>query len=125
MPYQSTLAAHSFKNHTVVVTGGGSGIGRCTAHEIAALGGHVILIGRRENKLIDTANEIKQDGGKASFYSLDIRDEVAVTTAIETLLKQSAPRPLAAGGDAPYGCDRRLRSHEWRLTGNRPRSRRR
>ena len=88
MPYQSTLAAHLFKNHTIVVTGGGSGIGRCTAHEIAALGGHVILIGRRESKLINTANEIKQDGGKASFYSLDIRDEAAVTTTIETLLKQ-------------------------------------
>jgi citronellol/citronellal dehydrogenase len=41
-----------------MVTGGGSGIGRCTAHELARLGAMVVLVGRNPQKLQDTAIEI-------------------------------------------------------------------
>ena len=88
MPYESALAADSFTQQVIVITGGGSGIGRCTAHELASLGAAVVLIGRSEDKLINTANEIKEDGGKASYYSVDIRDEDAVDNAIDTILQQ-------------------------------------
>jgi len=47
MGYQSVFAPGLFKNRVFVVTGGGSGIGRCTAHELAALGAHVVLVGRK------------------------------------------------------------------------------
>ena len=36
--YRSTFRAGLFDGQTVVVTGGGSGLGRCTAHELASLG---------------------------------------------------------------------------------------
>jgi NADPH:quinone reductase-like Zn-dependent oxidoreductase len=42
------LQAGTVDGQTVVVTGGGSGIGRCTAHEIAALGAHVVITGRKQ-----------------------------------------------------------------------------
>ncbi|MDX1599715.1 MAG: 2,4-dienoyl-CoA reductase, partial [Marinobacter sp.] len=38
MSYQSIFHPDLFKGQTFIVTGGGSGIGRCTAHELAALG---------------------------------------------------------------------------------------
>ena len=45
MAFDSIFKADLFQGHTVIVTGGGSGIGRCTAHELAALGAQVILWG--------------------------------------------------------------------------------
>ncbi|RLT93286.1 MAG: 2,4-dienoyl-CoA reductase, partial [Ketobacter sp.] len=36
MGYRSVFKADTFKDQTIIVTGGGSGIGRCTAHEIAS-----------------------------------------------------------------------------------------
>ena len=51
MPYQSVFRPGTFDGQTIIVTGGGSGIGRCTAHELAALGAHVVMVGRNEQKL--------------------------------------------------------------------------
>ena len=50
-PYRSVFRPGLFDGEVVLVTGGGSGIGRCTAHELAALGAHVVLLGRKPEKL--------------------------------------------------------------------------
>ena len=50
MQYRSVFRAGLFEGQSVVVTGGGSGIGRCTAHELAALGAKVALVGRKPEK---------------------------------------------------------------------------
>ncbi|MEL0027637.1 MAG: SDR family NAD(P)-dependent oxidoreductase, partial [Perlucidibaca sp.] len=68
--------------------GGGSGIGRCTAHELAALGAHVVLVGRSTEKLEAVAAEIREDGGSASLISVDIRDEAAVQAAVAQVLAE-------------------------------------
>jgi citronellol/citronellal dehydrogenase len=88
MPYQSAFAPKLFEGKTVIVTGGGSGIGRCTAHELAALGAHVALWGRTPEKLEAVQREIVEDGGQASIHPCDIRDEVQVIAAIEAVLAQ-------------------------------------
>ena len=51
MHYDSVFKPDLFAGQTILVTGGGSGIGRCTAHELAALGAHVVLVGRKLEKL--------------------------------------------------------------------------
>ena len=68
--YQSVFAPGLFAGKVVVVTGGGSGIGRCIAHELAALGAHTVLIGRRLEKLHETAGEIVADGGRCQLPCL-------------------------------------------------------
>ena len=71
-----------------MVTGGGSGIGRCVAHELASLGAVVVITGRKLEKLERTAEEIREDGGNAAVYAFDIRDEDAVRSAVAATLNE-------------------------------------
>ena len=82
MSYRSVFRPGLFAGQTVLVTGAGSGIGRCTAHELASLGAHVVLLGRSAAKLAAVEAEILEDGGAASHVSCDIRDEDAVKAAV-------------------------------------------
>lgn len=84
--YRSVFAPGLFAGKVVVVTGGGSGIGRCIAHELAALGAHAVLIGRKLEKLHETAGEIVADGGRASFHACDIRDEETVKNTVQAVI---------------------------------------
>jgi citronellol/citronellal dehydrogenase len=84
MSYDSVFRPGLFAGRHIVVTGGGSGIGRCTAHELSALGGVTALVGRRIEKLDKVAAEIVAAGGAApSVHACDIRveDEVKRTVA--------------------------------------------
>src|SRR5271170_6412051 len=86
MSYNSIYRRDLFGDRVVVVTGGGSGIGRCTAHELASLGAHVAIVGRNEAKLERVRREIESDGGSISAHVADIRDEHAVITTVERVL---------------------------------------
>ena len=82
MSYRSVFRPGLFTGQTLLVTGAGSGIGRCTAHELAALGAHVVLAGRKPDKLAAVEDEIRGDGGEASHVALDIREEEAVKAVV-------------------------------------------
>src|SRR5258708_38619848 len=86
MPYQSVFRPDLFKGQTIIVTGGGSGIGRCTAHELAALGANVAILGRTTEKLAQVKAEIEEDGGQVLTQVCDIRDEAMVIAAIDAVL---------------------------------------
>lgn len=88
MSYQSVFRSDAFQGQTIIVTGGGSGIGRCTAHELAALGAKVLITGRKQEKLDQTVAEIREDGGTVAAYAFDIRDEEAVKTSIKQMLDE-------------------------------------
>ncbi len=84
--YRSVFRPGLFAGQLIVVTGGGSGIGRCTAHELAALGAHVVLVGRKLDKLQTVAEEIVVDGGHASFHACDIRQEAEVQALVTAIV---------------------------------------
>ena len=84
--YRSIFAPGLFAGQVIVVTGGGSGIGRCTAHELAALGATTVLVGRSPGKLYAVANEISDDGGLADTGVCDIRNEDAVAQTVAAIL---------------------------------------
>ena len=88
MSYDSVFKPGLFNEQTILVTGGGSGIGRCVAHELAHLGAHVVLVGRKQEKLEKTCAEITEDGGSASFQVCDIRDEDAVKAMVGAVIKE-------------------------------------
>ena len=84
--FQSVFRDGLLSGQAGIVTGGGSGIGRCTAHELASLGAHVALVGRTADKLETVRAEIAEDGGSASTHPCDIRDEVQVGQTIDAVL---------------------------------------
>ena len=84
--YQSVFAPGLLQGQVVVVTGGGSGIGRCTAHELAHLGAHVVLVGRKPEKLLAVAEEITADGGRVSCQVCDIRSEEGVVVLVQQII---------------------------------------
>ena len=88
MSYDSIYKPGLFSGQTIMVTGGGSGIGRCTAHELAALGAHVVLVGRKWEKLQSTTDEIIADGGSASWKAADIREEEVVKQMVSEVLAE-------------------------------------
>ncbi|HYM01639.1 MAG TPA: SDR family oxidoreductase [Stellaceae bacterium] len=85
--YDSVFRPGLFAGRHVVVTGGGSGIGRCTAHELAALGATVALVGRKPEKLVAVAGEIVEAGGKhPTTHVCDIRIEEEVQRTVAAIV---------------------------------------
>ena len=88
MSYQSVFHPDLFKGQVYIVTGGGSGIGRCTAHELAALGARVALVGRKAEKVESVKAEITEDGGIASAHVCDIREEDSVKATVKAIIAE-------------------------------------
>lgn len=88
MPYQSVFKAGLFAGQVIIVTGGGSGIGRCTAHELSALGATVAIVGRDPEKLASVKSEIEAEGGRCSTHVCDIREESQVIATIDAVLAE-------------------------------------
>lgn len=86
MPYQSIFHPQLFAGQVAIVTGGGSGLGRCTAHELAALGAQVVVVGRNVDKLLKVEAEILEDGGLCTHFVCDIREESQVIAVIDGVL---------------------------------------
>jgi len=91
MPYGTVFRPGLFSGETIIVTGGGSGMGRCTAHELAHLGAKVVLVGRRKKNLQQVQKEIIADGGKAELQVLDIREEEKVIAAVDMIIDREGP----------------------------------
>ena len=84
--YRSVFRPGLFAGQVALVTGGGSGIGRCTAHELASLGARVAIVGRTLEKLAAVQKEIEATGGTCSVHSTDIRDEAGVQATVAAVL---------------------------------------
>lgn len=87
----SVLRPGLFAGQTIAITGGGTGIGRGIALELADLGGTPILLGRRHEPLQQTADEIAERGGTAAWAPLNIRDDEAVDRTVEALVDEHGP----------------------------------
>ena len=87
MAYASVFRPGLFAGKVVIVTGGGSGIGRCTAHELASLGAATALVGRKREKLESVAAEMAAAGYlEPTLHVCDIREEAAVRETVAAIV---------------------------------------
>ncbi len=73
-------------DQVIVVTGGGSGLGRATAVELTACGAHVVVAGRRQEPLDETVQMC--DGGRGEAVACDIREEDQVGAPVDGVLER-------------------------------------
>jgi citronellol/citronellal dehydrogenase len=100
----STLAAKTFADRTVLVSGGGSGIGEATACLAARLGAQVIICGRKLDKLTRVSDAIRARGLRCEPIAVDIRDRPAVEAALADIFAHRGGIDLlinSAGGQFP------------------------
>ncbi len=84
-----------FEGKTVLVTGGGTGIGEASALALAAEGAIVTVAGRTEATLADTVAKIEAAGGTARYAICDVTDEGAVTAAVAVAVDENGRLDLA------------------------------
>ncbi len=77
------FAEDAFDDQTVLITGGGTGIGRGMATTFAAHGATIGVAARREEPLRSTVEAIASEGGDASWETVDIREEERIEQCVE------------------------------------------
>ncbi len=76
----------NFKDKVVLVTGGASGIGLCTAQGLAELGADVLLADINAEAGEKAAADIRSHGGKAQFFKVDLTDAASIKSLKEQVL---------------------------------------
>jgi short-subunit dehydrogenase involved in D-alanine esterification of teichoic acids len=78
------MSSSTYNFKTVLITGGGGGIGKALATALIKDGKKVIIAGRTESNLQSTAKEI----GAAGYYLLDTGDTASIPSFVEKLIKE-------------------------------------
>jgi NAD(P)-dependent dehydrogenase (short-subunit alcohol dehydrogenase family) len=79
------------QNKRVLITGGGTGLGRATAQRFLELGAEVYICGRRQEVLSATEKELHQStGGSIHARCCDVRDPAAVEELMEAVWRDGA-----------------------------------
>ena len=78
----------SVKDHVVLVSGGSRGIGRAIAAGFAQRGAHVVITGRQEDTLNQTAKEISQGDSTVQAMVCDVLDTNKIEKVVGDLVSQ-------------------------------------
>ncbi len=89
---RSIFSADALAGKRILITGGGTGLGRGVAAHLVAHGAQVHIWGRRENILAEAAAEISKDRpGTAHYQTVNVRDFDAVAAAVDEIWDQHGP----------------------------------
>ena len=75
----------------ILITGGGTGLGRAMGERLLALGAELVICGRRRGVCEETAAQLTaKHGGVVQAYGVDIRDAAAVDAMVEDIFAKGA-----------------------------------
>ena len=86
-----SLAPDLLTDQHIVVTGGGTGLGRAMARRVADLGAAVTINGRRPDPLAETVSDIEEAGGTAEGIPCNVRDPEAVQAFFDEAEERQGP----------------------------------
>ena len=75
------------KEKSIIITGGGTGLGKSMATRFAELGADLVITSRRQNVIDETAEELRQYGGQVLAVSCDVRDPDQVQHMVDETVK--------------------------------------
>ncbi len=87
-PYRSPLGTDATAGLVAVVTGGGTGIGRATALELARTGSAIAICGRRRDLLEQTRVAIEDVGAACVSVPTDVREPQQVAAFADVVLER-------------------------------------
>jgi|TARA_B100001996_G_scaffold199637_1_gene152797 NAD(P)-dependent dehydrogenase (short-subunit alcohol dehydrogenase family) len=76
------------KGKNIIVTGGGTGLGKSMATRFAELGANLVITSRREDVINDTAKELRKLKGKVIAIPCDVRDPDQVESMVEQTVNE-------------------------------------
>ena len=76
------------KGKKIVVTGGGTGLGKSMATRFAELGADLVITSRRQNVIDETAKDLREHGVKVLAISCDVRDTEQVESMVEQTVSE-------------------------------------
>lgn len=88
MSFTQPLRHDANAGQVVLITGGGTGIGKATARQFAQTGGRVVICGRREEPLRVVEKELSDSGAECLAIPTDVRDEEQVRLLVERAIQQ-------------------------------------
>ncbi|MCG2588902.1 SDR family oxidoreductase [Rhodohalobacter sulfatireducens] len=78
----------TLKGNTILITGGGSGLGLSMGKKFAELGSDIAICGRTEKKLQNAVEELSEFGTEVQYYVTDVRDYEAVGKMFEEIINE-------------------------------------
>ncbi len=96
LPEPPAIGAHAlpigtFEGQTVLVTGGGTGLGKAIAIEFARVGARVAILSRDEAHRAAGVAAVEAVGGQAFAIGCDIREPEAIATAFDAVTETLGP----------------------------------
>ena len=76
------------RDKQVLITGGGTGIGKGMAKRFGSLGAKIAILGRREEVLKETAQELTSNGISIIYHKCDVRDPEQIREAVDYFEKE-------------------------------------
>ncbi|HVI89919.1 MAG TPA: SDR family oxidoreductase [Dongiaceae bacterium] len=74
----------------ILITGGGTGIGKSIGRYFLTLGAEIVICGRRENVLVETAKELMDaTGGRVTYKTCDVRDPAQVEALCDWIWQEA------------------------------------